>query len=484
MITTDINKVVSILEEQYCSDGINKTIKFFKDKGVSLDDLLEWQKHYPIILPHDDYYNTLRIGFNRIGQFFPKFIVMIKNKKDVQWALEIIKKYNIPFVAKSGGHCSQCYSLTNGIIIDVTNRNYIKVLDNDTVKVGAGARLGFIVEELCKHSSYIPTGTCPNVSITGYALGAGIGLLRRKFGLACDNMLSATIVLANGEIVKCNKDNHSDLFFAMRGGGGGSFGIVTDFVFQTHKINKFIIFELYIPFCHFEKALDTWQRFAAHTVDNLTSFINLYSPKEKGEPITISGQFLGRKKELLKLLEIFDGLPTSTSFYSKNLVDAEKYCAISDPPYFYKYLNLFANEYLSMDAIIGLKKIMKKSLPNCSLEIDSMGGAISKISSNETAFPWRDSIFWLVIRTASDNQEDISLMDKWTRSTYDYLIKNGMANRKTGLPMSYCNFKDPELTKEQYPLVYFGSNAKKLSKIKTKYDPNNLFNYTQSIPLK
>jgi len=481
-----ITKVVSILEEQYCSDAINKTIKYFENKGISLDDLLEWKKHHTIILPNDNYYNTLRIGFNRVGQFFPKFIVMIKSKKDVQWAINIVNKYNVPFTVKSGGHCSQCYSLTNGIIIDVTNRNYIKVLDNDTVKIGSGARLGFIVEKLSKNSTYIPTGTCPNVSISGYTLGCGIGLLRRKFGLTCDSMLSATIVLANGEIIKCDKNNHSDLFFAMKGGGGGSFGIVTDFVFQTHKIDKFIIFDLYIPFCHFEKAFDIWQRFAPNAPDNLTSFINLFSPtdKEKKEAIVIAGQFLGKKKELLKLLEVFHGLSTFTSFYYKKLEEAEKHCAIADPPYFYKYLNLFANEYLSIDTIIGLKKIMKKSPCNSSIEIDSMGGTISKIKSNETAFPWRDSIFWLVLRSASDNQEDISLMDKWTRSTYNYLIKNGMINPKTGLPMSYCNFKDPELTKEQYPMVYFGSNTKKLSKIKAKYDPNNLFNYAQSIPLK
>lgn len=487
-MSVDLDKLLTenIVEETYDEDASRKMLIFFKEKDVTLEDLLEWQKIHPVVFPWNKEYNTLRLGFNKIGQFFPKLIIMVSRKRDVQWTLALSKKYDIPFTIKGGGHDSINYSLCNGIIIDLSKRDYINLQDDNTIKIGAGVRIGCLIEILNKNNLFLPSGSCMNVGVASLTSGGGIGYLRRKFGLTLDNLLSMTIVLADGKIVKCDKTNHSDLFWAVCGSGGGSFGVMTDLTFRTHKAVKMVIFDVWIPFCNFKGVFDIWQKWNFKATDNLTSYIQLYSPNntKKEQAILVAGQFIGKKSELLDLLKVFGDMPSRKSLHYKNLLAVECHCCVKYPEYFYKYLNLLASEYLSSEAISGLEKIMKISPSNASIEIDGLGGAITKIKSTDTGFFWRNSIFWLLIRSAGDQQEDIPLMDKWVRSTYNYLLKNGMANSKTKLPMSYVNFKDPELTKEEYPLAYFGDNAKKLSKIKRKYDPNDVFHFAQSVPLK
>ena len=102
------------------------------------------------------------------------------------------------------------------------------------VSVGSGTRLIDLYAGLAPHGVAVPGGSCPSVGIAGLALGGGLGVLGRKFGLTCDNLESAEVVLASGETVNCDATHHSDLFWALRGGGGGSFGVVTQFSFSTH----------------------------------------------------------------------------------------------------------------------------------------------------------------------------------------------------------------------------------------------------------
>jgi hypothetical protein len=402
------------------------------------------------------------------------------------FALKIAKKYDIPFRIRGGGHDSLNYSLSDYIIIDVSKRNYIKVKDTNIVKVGAGVKLGFLIEELNKHNMTIPIGSCPNTGVAGLVQGGGIGFGRRLWGLSLDNLLSVTMILANNEIVKVDKDNHSDLFWSIRGSGGGSFGIVTDLTFQAHKLSRLVYFELWINFCHFKKAFDLWQKWAPCATNNLTSYMQLYSAndKRKKEAVFVSGQFFGKKKELKKMTEtVFGDLPTEKIFKYKTLLETECKCCAGDPDYFYKYLNLFGFDPMTKKAISKLERILKGAPASISVEVDSTGGKISTIKEDETAFPWRKSIFWMLIRGGSKFQNEIPTLDKWVRLIYNTLLQNGAADPKTHLPRSYVNFKDPELSKRDYPLVYWGNNHKKLRKVKEKYDPGNVFHFEQSVPL-
>jgi hypothetical protein len=413
-------------------------------------------------------------------------IVKIKRKKDVQWILQFAQKYDIKFTIRSGGHCSNSYSLCNEIVIDVSTRNHIKFNNGNSIfKAGSGILLGSLIKELGERNRFISHGTCGSVSLVGLSQ-VGIGVLRRKYGLTIDSMLSVTMILADNTMIKTDKDNYSDLFWAVKGASSGNFGIITDLTFQTYELSHVVLFELWIPFKFFVKAFDIWQRWAPVVTNNLTAFIHLYSPnsKEHQESIYVSGQFDGKKSELRELIKVFDGLYTSSKVWRVSIVDCEKHHFNPYPPLFYSYLNLFSTEYLSLQAIKNLKRTMKCAPANFRLEIDAMRGKISEVSKKDTAFYWRDALFWITARGCSDSQEDLIEPAKFVRSTYNQLLDDGLRNSKTGLGRAYCNFKDPELTKEEFPLVYWGNNANKLMKIKAKYDPDNVFNYAQSIPLK
>lgn len=485
-MSIDIHKALSkiVLKEEYDEDISKKCVIFFNELGVSLEKLLKLQKKYPIVYPWDAQYNIKRLGYNRIGQYFPKFIVMAKHKNEVEWAIKFALKYNIIFTIRSGGHCSVNSSLCNGIIIDMSHRNYIKINDDGITKIGAGIRLGELILELGRQKRIAPGGSCQNTGVCGFSLGGGIGYLRRKYGLGIDNLLSVTMILADGNVVKIDKDNYPDLFWGVRGSAGGSLGIIMDLTLKTHKLDKMVLFKLWINFRHFNKVFDIWQKWNFEAPHDLTSWIQFYPPNNKyTEQIMVSGQFYGRKKELLKLLCIFDDFVSEKSLEYDTFVDAACKCC-SHPNYFYKYLTLFAPNYLSYEAIDGLRKIMKHAPPNSTVEIDGMGGQITKVEPTETAFPYRNAKFWAIIKSASDSQEDIPIMDKWVRSTHNFLINNGVCNPKNGLPMNYVNFKDLELSPKDYPLSYWDCNAEKLCEIKRKYDPNNVFHFSQSIPLK
>ncbi len=475
-----------VLEEKYTTDVSRETVLFFESKGVSLDQLLAWQRRYPsIIYPWDEYYNSYRLGFNRVGQFFPRMIVMSRKRKDAQWALAKSLELDIEFALKSGAHDPTNFSLSNGVIIDLSKRNYIKVCGDNIVKIGAGVLIGPLVTRLAETDEIIPTGTCQNVGIAGLSMGAGVGFLERLYGLTLDNMLSVTMILADGSIITADKNVNPNMYWAIRGGGGGSLGIVTDFTFRTYDLCKIMLFELWCPFENFEKVLEIWQKWAPNQVNNLTSQLSLYSPsnENKKNPILINGQFEGNKHDLKKLLCVFDGLFTSYKIWCSSIVDAAITHATPNPPLFFNYLNLFSPACLSQTAIKNLMYAMLTGPPSISIEFNALGGAVAEICSSNTAFFWRDSLFWMLIRVTTNNQRELEQLSKWVRSTYNQLLDDGLTNPKTGVGRSYCNFKDLELNSNQYPQAYWGDNIRRLSKIKTKYDPRNVFVFQQSIPL-
>src|SRR5207247_6096094 len=146
------------------------------------------------------------------------------------------RRHALRIVARSGGHSYGGYSTTPGVVVDVSRLKAVALDRHGRAVVGAGARLIDVYETLAQHGRTVPAGSCPSVGIAGLALGGGVGFAARKFGLTCDNLLQATIVTASGRALVCNAHEHADLYWALRGGGGGNFGIVTRLVFRTHPV--------------------------------------------------------------------------------------------------------------------------------------------------------------------------------------------------------------------------------------------------------
>src|SRR5579863_6057789 len=199
----------------------------------------------------------------RFDGIHPQGIAYCASPNDVQLCLSFARKFSLPLAARGGGHSYAGYSTTIGLVVDVTRMNSIQVNASAGIAlVGAGARLIDVYAAVAQHGMVIPAGSCPTVGIAGVTLGGGIGVLGRKFGLTCDNLLAAQVVVADGRILTCDANTNADLFWALCGGGGGNFGVVTSFTFQARQVATVSLFTLSWPWSSAADVVNAWQTWA------------------------------------------------------------------------------------------------------------------------------------------------------------------------------------------------------------------------------
>ena len=217
-----------------------------------------------------DIYNTNRFNFNKRFNLFPTAIIVPQTQEQLQYVFQILTEDNLPFAVRSGGHCYGPGSLSSGYLIDLRNFNTI-IPDtvNNTVTIGAGCRLGDVISALGAINYAIPTGTCPSVGISGLALGGGIGLLARAYGLTTDSIISMTVLMADGTIIEVTQNTYPDLFWALRGAGANAFGVVLDFTFNMYSIPTVSYLQLswnWEP-SQVAEIVDAWQNWFPDTVN-------------------------------------------------------------------------------------------------------------------------------------------------------------------------------------------------------------------------
>ncbi|AYV80565.1 MAG: putative FAD-linked oxidoreductase YgaK [Harvfovirus sp.] len=490
------------LELDYWDEIDCQVLERFREKGLNREDLLAIQKKLPIIYPWNDYnYQNYRTNYNRNINYFPTAIILCRSSLDVQKSLHFVKKYNFVFSVRSGGHCTLGYSLTTGIVIDLSLMDEIiveqtkeSIANADEIHcdrhviLGPGASLGVVIEQLSEYDISLPVGSCINTCVGGLTLGGGISpSLIRSSGLSIDHLIRAEIVLPNEKIIQVDKKNYSDLFFALRGAGGGNFGIVTKFIFNPVRYLGATVFKLQYPITEFSNVIDRWQRFFPFTDTRCSAELNLSSPKFNKYPIEIQGQFEGSEKELKTLLRNFISLAKSSKgtvfidFISK-FSDVGRFWGSTQQAYFNEN-SIFWYNFLSEDAIkIMLKYLENAPVPEARISFNAMLGKVAETSSSATAFPWRKALFWNHI--VSNTQEPLLVPDQlsWVNKLYDDLLPY-VKKIKNTIP-AYVNMVQANLTlHRRYMRSYYGENRHRLIQIKTKYDPHNLFKFQQSIPL-
>jgi FAD/FMN-containing dehydrogenase len=205
---------------------------------------------------------------------------------------------------RSGGHCFADHSSTDGIVIDVTPLNAVSVA-GDIATIGAGARLGDVYRSLSEHDLTIAAGSCPSVGIAGLTLGGGLGILGRKHGVTSDHLLGAQVVLADGRIVDCDEEHHGELFWALRGAGAGSFGVVTSLVFRTIPATSATNFHLTWAYRDAAAVIEAWQLWGPTAPDELYASLLLRADAEPGRPpvVDLFGSMLGGKHDTAELLD-------------------------------------------------------------------------------------------------------------------------------------------------------------------------------------
>jgi hypothetical protein len=427
-------------------------------------------------------YNAARVVYDtRYDGVRPQAIAYCESLSDVQKTVRWARKHNVHIVPRSGGHSYGGYSTTSGVIVDVSRLHAVSLAANGRAAAGAGAELMGVYTALASRGRMIPGGTCPTVGIAGLTQGGGIGLSGRKFGLTCDHLLEATVVLPDGSAVVANAHAHPDLYWALRGGGGGNFGIVTRFVFRTHPVGNVSTYSIEWPWSDAKQVVQAWQSFAPHAPDGLSCVLNVSAAAGAGSPhITSAGQFFGSEQALRSLLAplVNAGSPTRFSTTTRTFLEAVHYWAgggtgratfaakssISTAPL----------SSTGIDALLHQIEDKRSSGTGSGIVLlDSWGGAINRVPKAATAFVHRSALFSMQYLAYWDAGAPAAPNVAWLRRCFAALRPHVSA-------FAYQNYIDPELPNWQH--AYYGANLARLRQVKRKYDPHNVFHFRQSIP--
>src|SRR3954469_11899727 len=189
----------------------------------------------PLLRPGDAGYATAAKPYNAaLGTRKPAAIAKVAGTADVRTCVRGVRGHGVTLAARGGGHSYAGFSTpNNGVVVDLSALKTITVRSDGTAVVGAGVKLLDLYSALAAHGRALPAGSCPTVGVAGSTLGGGIGVVARAYGLTCDHLKGATVVTADGAMTTVDGNHDADLFWALRGGGGGNGGIVTSFTFGT-----------------------------------------------------------------------------------------------------------------------------------------------------------------------------------------------------------------------------------------------------------
>ncbi len=258
-----------------------------------------------IALPGSPIYEHVRTGFNaRFDDRRPQAVVRCAGAPDVSETISFLERHRLEHVIRSGGHCFGGRSSTGGVVIDVSPMRSISASGGE-VRVGAGVRLGDLYHALDAHGLTIPGGTCPTVGIAGLALGGGLGILGRTYGVTSDRLVAAQIVLADGRVLDCDADHHEDLFWALRGAGTGNFGAVTALTFRTVPAPELTNLHASWPAGEAVAVIDAWQRWAPNAPDELAASLKVTASNHADQPpsVDVYAALGGSEAAALELLE-------------------------------------------------------------------------------------------------------------------------------------------------------------------------------------
>lgn len=475
--------------------------------STSLRDLpsLQTDLEGELLLPDSPGFETGRKIFNtRFDTIRPRAVARCKTARDVRACVAFARRGNIPIHVRSGGHSYAGWSTGPGLVIDVSAMNQVSMNAGSTIAtIGAGAKLIDIYDGLAAHGRTLPGGSCPTVGIAGFALGGGISMLGRAYGMACDNLRQVEIVTASGDILTCDARRHPDLFWACRGGGGGNFGVATSFQFQTQPQKNITILSLDWSWAVAGKVMKSWQKWGPNAPDEAWSNCRFHTNPNGREPgVRITIIFLGdaagleplladligpvgaepvraiETKEGLYAMLTLAGCPTVTVQQCHlSLTSAEG--TLGRPAHVAK--SSFFDKPLSDEAIANIMRHIELAgatpgLTSASILFDAFGGAIGRVGAGETAFAHRAAQFsaqFLAYWREGADEPAIERCKSWIRNFHADLFKHSSGG-------AYVNYTDPELA--DWQRGYYGPNYDRLVRVKAAYDPGGLFKLSQGIP--
>jgi len=456
-----------------------------------------------VIIRGSPAYDQLPRPFNtRFDDVLPLAVVRCSSAEDVTETLAFIRRHQLASATRCGGHSFAGRSTTRGIVLDVAPMNAISV-SHGIATVGAGARLGEVYAGTLAHGVTLPGGSCPSVGVAGLTLGGGLGMLGRTHGVTSDHLVEARIVVADGRTLTCNDHHEVDLFWALRGAGTGNFGIVTDLVFQSVPTPATTTFHLTWTFPAAAAVIQAWMGWAGIAPDEIAASLVLTAGDIPDEPpaVEVFGTMLGTRADAASLLdELTARVPADPAFgllQEMSYWDSLRHWAgragerLEDPrahpatrTYQVIKSEFFARPLPTEVVTALLTNFTAARTVGHSRELDftPWGGAYNRIPADATAFVHRDARFALKHTAALAVAAEVAAAPSERTAAHQWVTRSWESVHPWGNGHVFPNF--PDLDLKDWGHAYYGSNFERLLDVKARYDPDNLFTFQQSVPVR
>ncbi len=437
-----------------------------------------------VILPEHPNYEESRAIFNAAIKKQPSAIAVCKDELDVAESVQFANVHGLEISIRGGGHHISGTSLTEGgLLIDLSAMKQVEVDETTKVaKVGGGALLSDVDSETQKYGLAVPTGTVSETGIGGLALSGGLGYLRGKYGLSCDNILAAQVVTAHGEIVRASADEHADLYWAIRG-GGGNFGVVTQFEFQLFEVGpKVLALDVMYDLQDADsiyRQLDEFQKTAPDEISLNVTVMDLPPLPDLPEflhfkPVLIlSGMYegeVGHGEEVIKpLREMATPIVDQSGVVAYTDLQTKLDAMVPQQANF-KGSSLFFQD-LSPESWQEILAEKERAPGHLMLQLWEVHGQMNRVPADETAFAIRDARYALLL--------DIMYEDENEEACQEWI--NGFYHRFAPISYNGAAYLNGIDTDSEIIQNSYAANYKRLVEIKEKYDPENVFQRNHNI---
>jgi FAD/FMN-containing dehydrogenase len=442
--------------------------------------------------PGSSAYDTVRLTQNpRYDGARPLAVLSVAGAGDVSTAFAFARDHDVRVAIRSGGHSYPGWSAGDGaLVVDVRPLDHVS-LSGTTATVGSGASLVQVYDALGTRGRGIPGGSCPTVGVAGLTQGGGVGVLTRAYGLTCDSVTALQVVLADGRVVTADADAEPDLFWALRGGGGGHLGVVTEFTFRTFAAPAITRAYVAWPYSAAPHVVPAWLRTIPKADPRLWATLKLLGGRThpSGPALFMSATWTGPASGMSAAMQPFlSQVPTpstdsrSTAGYLDTMLTYAGCSSIPvdqchtgpggslDREAFAATSHVIDTADVDMTALLDrVENAQSSGLKEAGISIDALGGKVDDVGDSDTAWGHRGALT-TVQYTATYDSGPSSPATAYVRG-----FRSAMTSSwGTG---AYVNYADASIT--DYQQAYFGANAGRLAQVRATYDPDGFFTQPQ-----
>ncbi|MCM8747529.1 FAD-binding oxidoreductase [Thermomicrobiaceae bacterium CFH 74404] len=444
---------------------------------------LEQRLRGTLLRPGMATYDSARQLMNRAVTRRPAAIAQVADSQDVVEVVRFARDRGLPLGVRSGGHSPAGYGMVDdALVVDLSGMKRVTIdPDARLARVEAGVTSGELAAFAQPHGLAISTGDTSSVGFGGLATGGGIGFMVRKYGLTIDNLIAAQVVTASGKLVTASEQEHPDLFWAIRG-GGGNFGIITEFIVRLAEVRQILGGDLVLPASR--EVIRGYLDYVADAPEGLTTIAHLmhappapYIPEARvGEVVlSILVTWVGDESEGQRAVAPLRALaePVADTIAWMPYPAIFNFTAHQAVPICHAIRSVLTHEVSDEVVDAALEAVERANSPFSLVQFRGLGGAMARVGREATAFAHRDARYMVTLLALwMDENEDATPHRAWIEAVWPAIRATG-----TGVYVNFLEEEGHERIRQAYPLPTLA----RLAEVKRTYDPHNMFRFNQNI---